>query len=537
LKREPDRLRQGPFDLLVVGGGIYGAWTAYDAASRGMRVALVERDDWGSATSSASSKLIHGGLRYLEQRRLGLVRRGLEERKKLWRLGPHRMLRLRFVMPLYEGGRVGPWRMRLGLWLYDRLAGRRQPVPPHTSLGRAELLKRYAFLNPAGLVAGFTFGDLVTDDARYTLEIVDGALQAGAAAVNRAAARELLIEDGQVAGARIEDGESGERIEVRAAVTVVCAGPWSAELVEQAGGTLRTRCSKGVHLVMPPLPGKDALLLPSDAHGGVVFLIPWYGRTLLGTTDQDYTGRPGDLRVEPAEVRYLLDQANRALAGPGWTEADIVSSFAGLRVLPATDDVSPATVSRDLEIEEPLERLIAPVGGKLTSARADAVKIVDRALHLQGMSRRSTPSESQPFPWRPSDRYRRWSRGVLAEALELGIDEETALNCRSRYGARIEQLFLLVQQMPRLAKRIVEDAPFCFAELVYAAQHEMVHSLEDILRRRVPLLLVSPPSERRLLVAAQIVGKVLQWSEKRTREEATALLRSARSSPPVHEPG
>jgi glycerol-3-phosphate dehydrogenase len=175
MERDYQKLKQGPFDVLVIGGGIYGAWVAYDAALRGMKVALVEKHDWAAGTSSASSKLIHGGLRYLEYSRFGLVRKGLDERKRLWELGPHRVRPLRFVMPLYAGSRVGRMRLKLGLWLYDRLARGEQPVPPHEQLTGEDLAQSYDFLETHGLRGGFTFGDCVTDDARLTLEIVDGA--------------------------------------------------------------------------------------------------------------------------------------------------------------------------------------------------------------------------------------------------------------------------------------------------------------------------------------------------------------------------
>ena len=225
MKREFEKLRTGPFDLLVIGGGIYGAWIAYDAALRGLRVAIVEKEDWAAGTSSASSKLIHGGLRYLEHRHFGLVRRALDERRRLCRLAPHRMAPLRFVLPVYEGARAGRLRLKLGLWLYDRLGGKRQPVPRHESLARADFQRDYPFIEQDRLRGGFTYGDVVTDDARYTLEIVDGAIGAGVVAVNRAEAHGLLQEFGRVAGARIEDRETGKRIEVRATVPPTVPAP------------------------------------------------------------------------------------------------------------------------------------------------------------------------------------------------------------------------------------------------------------------------------------------------------------------------
>ncbi|HKQ61575.1 MAG TPA: glycerol-3-phosphate dehydrogenase/oxidase, partial [Candidatus Polarisedimenticolaceae bacterium] len=353
MKREFARLGAGAFDLVVVGGGIYGAWTAYDAALRGLRVALVEQRDWAAGTSSASSKLIHGGLRYLEQLRFGLVRQGLNERARLLRLGPHRVRPLRFVLPVYAGDRVGLRRLQLGLWLYDRLGGGALERP--ATLAPGELRRRCAFVRGEGLQAGLTFGDAQTDDARFTLEIVDGACAAGAVAVNRARA-ELVAREGAIAGVIVHDLESDQRTELRARAVVCCAGPWTDELLRGVvpEGALRTRYSKGVHLALPALAGDAALLVMPRADRRVVFLLPWYGRTLVGTTDTDYAGRPEDARAEPADVAYLLGEANRVLGGAGWSAADVQASFAGVRTLPRTGATRPSEVSRELVLSEPL---------------------------------------------------------------------------------------------------------------------------------------------------------------------------------------
>ena len=320
MEREFHRLASGPYDLLVVGGGIYGAWTAYDAALRGLHVALVEQRDWAGATSSASSKLIHGGLRYLEYGHLGLVRKTLDERRRLARLAPHRVRPLRFLFPVYRSDRVGMLRMSLGMWLYDRLAGRGQPVAPHRRLDRDEVLQ-LADLEPDRLRGGFLFGDCRTDDARYTLEIVDGAWSAGGTVVNRTRAGELLLEDGRIVGARVEDMESFETIDVRAATVVSCTGAWNLELPPgtRPARSVATRLTKGVHLVLPARESEDALVISSNDDARIVFLIPWYGRTLLGTTDTDFRGDPREVRVEREDVDYLLERANGVLRGERWS--------------------------------------------------------------------------------------------------------------------------------------------------------------------------------------------------------------------------
>jgi glycerol-3-phosphate dehydrogenase len=524
MERDFQRLRQGPFDLLVIGGGVYGAWTAYDAALRGLRVALIEKNDWASGTSSASSKLIHGGLRYLQYRRFGQVRRALRERSRLRRAGPHRVRPLRFVLPLYAGAPAGRFKLEAGLWLYDRFAGRNRSIGRHRSYRPGELIERYGFLNPQALRGGFTYWDSQTDDARFVVEVVDGALEGGAVAVNRAEARELLLDGKRVVGAQVVDLESDETIEVRATATVNCAGPWSEGLVERhrAGGRRLTRLSKGVHLVMPPLPTRDAVLLLTPEPGRVVFLIPWYCKTLLGTTDTDHEGPPEEVRVEDADVSELLGHANGVLHGVRWTTSDVVSSFVGLRTLPVTGQASTAAVTREWKIEEPLEQLFMPVGGKYTSARADAAHLLDRILGRLGGRHPASATHLRPLPWRPEG-FRSWSAQALDRGLMVGLDESTAQNCLYRYGSRAERLFDLVEKVPGLADRIVPDAPFCLAEIAYAARYEMARNLEDVLVRRVPLMRLSPPAQDRLRLAALILGKTLGWSDRRIHEEIASL--------------
>jgi glycerol-3-phosphate dehydrogenase len=531
VERDFERLRGGPFDLLVIGGGIYGAWTAYDAVLRGLRVALVEKHDWAAGTSSSSSKLIHGGLRYLRYLRLGQVRKGLHERRRLQRLGPHRVRPLRFVLPLYSGS-VGRLKLKAGLWLYDRLAGRERILERHCSLSRAEVLERYDFLDPAGLRGGFTFGDCQTDDARFTLEIVDGAVEAGAVAVNRAAATELLVDGGRVVGAHVADVESDDSLDVRAEVTVNCAGAWSEPLVaaHRPQGSRLTRLSKGVHLVMPPLPTERGFLLVSRSHGHVVFMIPWYGRTLLGTTDSDYEGPPEEARVEESDIAYLLEQANAVLGKGSWEVSDAVSSFVGLRTLPVTRHGASASVTREWSVEEPLPQLFMSVGGKYTSARVDAGFLVHRVASRLGREYVPCPTTELDLPWKPEDRFGSWFARMLERGLSVGVDEATAQCCLYRYGLRVDRLFDMVEKLPRLAGRIVPDATFCLGELVYTAKYEMARSLEDVFVRRVPLMRISPPPLDRLRLAAQVMGKILGWSDERKQREVASL---APQSPPA----
>ena len=528
MRRDFERLCHGTFDLLVVGGGIYGAWTAYDAALRGLRVALVERTDWGAGASSASSKLVHGGLRYLESFRLGLVRTSLRERRRLARLGPHQVRPLRFVLPVYRGDRFGRLQLGAGLTIYDLLAGTGGPVGRHRSFGREDLLERVGYLRREGLRGGFTYGDCTMDDARLVVEIVDGAVHAGAIAVNGAEARHLLGGHSRVRGAAVRDAETGETREIEAQVTVNCAGPWAAGLVPaESPSSVPIRLTKGVHLVMPGLPGEHAVLLTARSDGRVFFLIPWYGRTLLGTTDTDYHGRPDDLEVEPDDIAYLLRETSWALDGIEWDESRVLGRFAGLRALQDLERAPPSRATREWTLARPMPGLLVPVGGKYTSARADAAVIVDQAMALLGRSERCATA-TRPFPWRPEGDFASWLAGAAREGAAAGLDREVAFHCAQRFGARVADLHRLLAERPELAARLHPELPFCRAEVVHAARAEMTRTLQDVVRRRIPLLVLAPREERLLATIADLTAETLGWDGERKRRE----LRSVMEEPP-----
>jgi glycerol-3-phosphate dehydrogenase len=368
-------------DVLIVGGGIYGAWTALEAALRGLRVVLCERRTWASGTSSASSKLIHGGLRYLEHGDVSLVRKALCERARLLRLAPHRVHPLRFVVPVTRRGRLTRAQLYAGLWLYDTLAGELRGVERHAPWSRAALLAAAPFLDREELLGGFTYGDAGTDDAALTRDVVAAAQAAGAVCSEHTEVSAVVREGGAVVGVALSDGHV-----LRAPTTVLSAGPWAFALAgldpQQAA-----RFTKGVHLVLPPVPfpqsvgnplaaHDSAFLLTSPVDGRVFFLIPWQGGTMVGTTDTDFSGTPDSVRVEVEDVRYLLTAVAATCPGLGWRERDIRNSWVGLRTL-QRGAASASALTREWELRRPEPGLLLPVGGKLTSARVEAVHIVE----------------------------------------------------------------------------------------------------------------------------------------------------------------
>jgi glycerol-3-phosphate dehydrogenase len=523
MKRDFAALRDGPFDLLVVGGGIYGAWTAYDAALRGLRVALVERTDWASGTSSASSKLIHGGLRYLRHLWVRTVQKSLLERRTLSRIAPHQVRPLRFLFPTYRHQPVNRLSIWFGLTLYDLLAGRNQPVARHRTLRREAVAKAYPFLRTDALAGGFFYGDCGTDDARLTLEVVDAARRAGALVVNHAPVAELLRARGRVAGGAVADATTGATIEVQAAVTVVAAGPWSRTLLDGTTRGRLCRFTKGVHLVLPALPCSDALLLVAASDGRVFFLIPWYGKTLVGTTDTAYDGAPDAVRVEQADVDYLLSELRVHVPGLGWEESDILGRFAGLRTLRNVGGVTPSAVTREWRLESPEPGLLLPVGGKLTSARVDAGRVVAGVLKALGRRVGHLPTD-RPLPWAPEGSFTPWQGAMQAAGVAAGLDEETALWTAHRFGARVTDLHDLVRARPDLARRVVATAPFCRGEICLAARDEMATTLEDALRRRLPATLFAPIDGAVAGDAAALMGEALGWDAARRRREVADFL-------------
>ena len=488
ITRDLDELRGGHFDVLVIGGGITGAWTAYDAALRGLKVALIDKGDWGSGTSSVSSKLIHGGLRYLEHYDFKLVRHALKERRLLNQLGPHQIRPLRFLIPVYQGDRVGPLKFKAGLTLYDLLAGKNQPVDGHDKHSPEALQKIFPYLQQDGLRCAFSYGDCQTDDARCTLEIVYGALSAGACACSYVAAEEILFDGARASGAKLYDTIGDQHFEITADSIVMASSIWSGlipGMPKAVGDSIRM--SKGVHLVMPKLETEHALLLTAESDGRVFFVIPWYERTLIGTTDTDYKGNPDDIQVEESDIEYLLNEAKRNLRNTNWTPDDIQGSFCGLRMLQQKNEDNPSAASREWVLKTYHQNIFMPLGGKLTTAREDASKIIDAVFPVLGKPYAATQTDTRPFPWAPDGDYETWRIDMLSRLKQAGVDQEASEYQIYRHGKFTEQILDLLKENAALAQRICPELPFIRAEELFAQQCEGVVQEEDLYRRRIPL--------------------------------------------------
>jgi len=365
-----------PVDVLVIGGGIVGVWVALAAARRGHRTALVEKGDFASGTSGKTSRLIHGGLRYLRQFRLGLVRQAARERDLLLRIAPGLVKPLTFVIPVYRKRGPRSWQLRLGLWAYDALSKDRS-LPRRRWMSADGALGLEPGLGREGLRAAGVYSDAMADDARLVLAVVRAAHASAALVANYARVTELLREGGTVRGALVEDRETGESLTVRATVVVNAAGVWAPDLQGEAH-RLRLRPTKGVHILVPRerLGHRHAIVL-FGADGRLMFAIPWGRFSLLGTTDTDYRGDRDSVLADRGDVDYLLEAVNATFPEARLSHRDVVSSYAGLRPLLDTGESEESRVSRRHEIVEDPDGLVTVVGGKLTTAREMAAEVLD----------------------------------------------------------------------------------------------------------------------------------------------------------------
>jgi glycerol-3-phosphate dehydrogenase len=517
-----EALRRETFDLVVIGGGINGAGIARDASLRGMRVAVLEQSDFASGTSSRSSKLIHGGLRYLEQGHIRLVRESAREREKLRRLAPHLVRPMRFIFPLYKDRSLRPWMLRIGLIGYDLLAGARD-VKWHRMLRRADVARVEPRLRQEGLRGAGEYSDCWTNDARLVLETMLSAVEAGTVALSYAEVTGFEKDGERITGVRVYDRIDGAAATVRARVVVNATGPWVDKIAALDEGSVppRLRLTKGVHVVVPRarVGNEAAIVLRTIQDGRVMFVIPWDTHSLIGTTDTDHEGGPDAApTVEASDVKYLLDTVNHYFPDARLAPRDVVSAFAGLRPLvapPPDAGEKPSDVSREEEIFTSPGGLVTICGGKLTTYRLIAAKVVDRAIEvLRRRGERSKFGRSatgeQPLPGGRS--------APEAIASELRARDGTALgpavigHLARRYGDRMREVLAVVARDRALATPILPALPDPRAEVVTAVEHEYAMTLEDVLRRRTQVSLFDP--EQGGAVApevASLMAPVLGW--------------------------
>jgi glycerol-3-phosphate dehydrogenase len=528
-------LQQDRFDLVVIGGGITGAGVALDAATRGYSVALVERDDWSCGTSSRSSKMVHGGLRYLQNFDLGLVREALVERQLMVQLAPHLVRPLPFLVPTFEGARRD-FRIGVGLNMYDVMAARNPrrrrreerevaehggeywSPDRHRTIEADEVLELIPPLEPRKPSSAYLFYDCQTDDSRLVLTVLGEAERFGAVCANGAKVVELIEERGRAAGVVCEEAESGERFAIGADNVVSATGVWAdrirPEEIEAEEDVPTIRPSRGTHILLAreALPLNAAAIVPAGGER-TIFALPWLGQTLIGTTDNDYEGSLRHPRVSDEDVGYLLEAVN-VFFERDFTSGDIVGAYAGVRpLISAADPKKSVDISRRAELYETSSGLITITGGKLTTWRRMAKITVDRIVEREF---RQAPCRTHEIPLgHPVE-----PDGLATSA---AVGEGSVRHLASRYGLFAERILKLCDESPELAEPIVEGRPDLLAEVLVAARHEQARSVPDVLLRRTRLGLLAGrrllEDKRAVKRVAEVMGNELGWGRRQVKRE------------------
>lgn len=503
------------FDVLVVGGGINGAGAALDAASRGLKVALVEAHDLASGTSSRSSKLIHGGLRYLEQYDFRLVREALQEREALvTSLAPHLVKPVAFLYPLHEKLKDRTY-VGAGLALYDVLRGFQRALPWHKHLSQKNVAQIAPSLRQDIVTGAIKYFDAQVDDARYTMMVARTAARHGAVIATGVACESLIREGKRVIGAVVRNVETGDLINVRAGATVMCAGVWSDELHERFGlkAGYEVRMSKGAHIVLPGSAIKSEVGIILKTPVSVLFVIPWEDKWIVGTTDTEYEGDRNEPLANRDDIDYILAQANRVLE-PQLRYEDIIGVYAGLRPLVSRKaDASTTKLSREHTVDRPAPGFVSIAGGKYTTYRVMAEDVID--LAGKELHREVRDSTTDRLPIVGADGYSALVQQVSLISSETHLPESTITHLLNRYGSLISEILELISHDPSLSQPLAGDLPYLRAEIHYAVSHEGARSVEDVVARRTRIAFEAEENGSALLEdIADIIAPLLDWGRK-----------------------
>ncbi|MGY1748576.1 glycerol-3-phosphate dehydrogenase/oxidase [Modestobacter sp. SYSU DS0511] len=530
-----EELVKAEFEVLVIGGGVTGAGVALDAATRGLRTALVEARDFASGTSSRSSKLFHGGLRYLEQFDFGLVREALHERDlSVNRIAPHLVKPVPFLYPLTRHWER-PY-VTAGLTLYDglaRLGALADPMPGQKHLTRTGARRLFPALKPDALVGAIRYFDAQADDARHTLTVALTAAAYGATVLNSAEVVSFLHAGGRVVGARVRDVETGQEVEVRSEVVVNATGVWTDDVQTLVGGRGRfhVRASKGVHIVVPRdrINGETGLILRTEK--SVLFVIPWGSHWIVGTTDTDWELDKAHPAASRADIDYILEHVNEVLSVP-LTHDDITGVYAGLRPLLSGEQESTSQLSREHAVARPMPGVIAVAGGKYTTYRPMAADAVDAVA--EDVTRRVPPSVTENIPLVGAEGYVAMVNSLDGLSDRWGIPRFRAEHLLNRFGSLTPQLLALAADRPELLDPVPGAEEYLMVEMVWAVEHEAALHLDDLLARRTRISIETP--HRGVDSAepvARAVAPVLGWDEARIASEVesyTARVEAERRS-------
>ncbi len=508
--RNLGRMRDELFDVCVVGGGIVGAAIARDSAMRGFRTALLEKGDFASGTSGKTSRLVHGGLRYLANGRVRLVRQAVRERDLLLRNAPALVHPLPFTIPAYRGRGTMPIVLRVGLWLYDALS-RDKILPRHRWLSPEAAREREPGLSTEGLLGGALYYDAVTEDTRLVLDVLRSAVENEAVVANYCEVRQFLRPEGAVRGVRARDRSGGGDFDVRSRAVVNATGVWLERL--RSGDGVPIRPTKGVHILLPRerVGNREAVTLTSPRDGRVLFVLPWGDLSLVGTTDTDYDGKPENVVPDGLDVSYLLETVNTFFPDAHVASRDVVSLYAGLRpLLRSPREGRESDVSREHRVFVDRDELISVGGGKLTTHRAMAEEVVDLVGRRLGRREPCTTALAQVGP----------PAGTESAFLAMGLPPDTARHLASRYDPDEFGPFL---GDAGARERILTNRPCVIAEVDAAVEGEMALTLEDVLVRRLGMFYeTNDLGTTAAPKVAERMGRHLEWSDERIRAEVDA---------------
>lgn len=518
---EWEQLASTAYDVLIIGGGVTGTGAALDAATRGLSVALVEARDFASGTSSRSSKLFHGGLRYLEQLNFGLVREALRERElMLTRIAPHLVKPVSFLYPLKHRIWERPY-VSAGMTLYDSMGGARS-VPRHRHFTRGGALRMVPALKREALTGALMYYDAQADDARHTLAVARTAATYGATVLSSAEVVALQRAGERVVGATVRDVETGREVDVTASVVVNATGVWTDDIQTLAGGRGRfhVRASKGVHIVVPRdrINSETGLILRTEK--SVLFVIPWNTHWIIGTTDTDWTLNRAHPAASRADIDYILDHVNEVLSTP-LTHDDIQGVYAGLRPLLSGESESTSSLSREHAVARPQPGLVSIAGGKYTTYRVMAADAIDAALEDVGGP--VPPSITEHIPLVGAEGYHAMVNQLDRLASRVGLPVWRLQRLLDRYGSMTEELLALGADDPSLLQPLEGAEEYLRAEIRYAASHEGAMHLDDVLARRTRISIETPDrGTASAEAAARLVAPALGWDEERIANEVQA---------------
>lgn len=523
-KENLELMRDQLFDLVVIGGGITGAAIARDAVLRGFKVALLEKGDFASGTSSRSSKLVHGGLRYLRHMKFGLVFGALRERWILRRNAPRLVKPLTFLIPVYKDARTGKLMLSMGLWLYDILALFRTPRF-HGWLSPEKALDLEPTLRKDELVGAGLYADCATDDARLVLAVTKDAWSHGTLVANYAKVAGFEKDSGKIVGVRALDLIAGTQFSVRAKIVVNATGPWSDSLrrLDDPSSKPRLRPAKGIHIIVPRerLGNREAVVIESHRDGRNMFVIPWGNLSLVGTTDTDFEGDLDHVGASEEDIEYLLEALNQTYPGSHITNEDVISLYASVRPLAAELGVSEDAVSRDQLIIESSSGLVSIIGGKLTTHRSMAKALVDQvSIKLAGEfatpAKRPCETDRLPLDYDENE----LEQAVKNLMQKSGFDAEITGHLVDAYGPGTRNLLEITEEKTALASAITTETPHLWAEVVYAVRYEMAMKLIDFMLRRTQLAYRLKDHGGSIVQnVAALMAKELGWSAETLAEE------------------